>query len=58
MIGRAALWGLAAAGQSGVENVLDVLRNGIDSTLFGIGKPSIDKLSPGDLLIPAGFSPG
>ncbi len=58
MIGRAALWGLAAAGQSGVENVLDVLRNGIDSTLLGIGKESIDKLSPADLLIPAGFSPG
>jgi pre-mycofactocin synthase len=58
MIGRAALWGLAVAGQSGVENVLDVLRNGIDSTLLGIGKESIDKLSPADLLIPAGFSPG
>ena len=58
MIGRAALWGLAAAGQPGVENVLDVLRNGIDSTLLGIGKSSIEKLSPADLLIPAGFSPG
>ena len=41
MIGRAALWGLAVSGQFGVENVLDVLRNGIDSTLLGIGKPSI-----------------
>ena len=58
MIGRAALWGLAAAGQFGVENVLDVLRNGIDSTLLGIGKASIDELSPADLLIPPGFSPG
>ena len=58
MIGRAALWGLAAAGQSGVENVLEVLRNGIDSTLLGIGRESIDKLSPADLLIPPGFSPG
>jgi heme/flavin dehydrogenase (mycofactocin system) len=58
MIGRAALWGLAAAGQQGVENVLDVLRNGIDSTLLGIGKDSIEKLSPSDLLIPSGFSPG
>jgi isopentenyl diphosphate isomerase/L-lactate dehydrogenase-like FMN-dependent dehydrogenase len=26
MIGRAYLWGLAANGQAGVENVLDVLR--------------------------------
>ncbi len=58
MIGRAALWGLAVAGQQGVENVLDVLRNGIDSTLLGIGKQSTDDLSPTDLLIPAGFSPG
>ena len=58
MIGRAALWGLAVSGQFVVENVLDVLRSGIDSTLRGIGKPSIEKLSPADLLIPAGFSPG
>ena len=58
MIGRAALWGLAVAGQQGVENVLDVLRNGIDSTLLGIGRQSTDDLSPADLLIPAGFSPG
>src|SRR5208282_386951 len=30
MIGRACLWGLAAAGQQGVENVLDIFRGGID----------------------------
>ncbi len=35
MIGRAYLWGLAANGQAGVENVLDVLRSGIDSALLG-----------------------
>jgi isopentenyl diphosphate isomerase/L-lactate dehydrogenase-like FMN-dependent dehydrogenase len=58
MIGRAALWGLAAAGQAGVENVLDVLRNGIDSTMLALGKPSIDVLSPADLLIPVGFTRG
>ena len=29
MIGRAYLWGLAANGQPGVENVLDILRDGI-----------------------------
>ncbi|HEY4377689.1 MAG TPA: pre-mycofactocin synthase MftD, partial [Acidimicrobiales bacterium] len=38
MIGRAYLWGLAANGQAGVENVLDVLRGGIDSALLGIGR--------------------
>ena len=37
MIGRAYLWGLAANGQAGVENVLDILRGGIDSTLLGLG---------------------
>ncbi len=31
MIGRAYLWGLAANGQAGVENVLDLLRGGIDA---------------------------
>ena len=46
MIGRAYLWGLAANGQAGVENVLDVLRGGIDSALLGLGLSSIDELRP------------
>jgi isopentenyl diphosphate isomerase/L-lactate dehydrogenase-like FMN-dependent dehydrogenase len=57
MIGRAYLWGLAANGQAGVENVLDVLRMGIDSNMLGMGKSSIAELSPDDLVIPDGFSP-
>ncbi len=57
MIGRAYLWGLAANGQAGVENVLDILRNGIDSTLYGIGKSSTDELSMDDLVIPRDFFP-
>ena len=56
MIGRPYLWGLAADGQAGVENVLDVLRNGIDSALLGLGHASIAELSPADLLIPDGFA--
>ena len=56
MIGRAYLWGLAANGQAGVENVLDILRNGVDSALLGLGKSSIHELSPDDLLVPAGFA--
>ena len=55
MIGRAYLWGLAANGQAGVENVLDVLRSGIDSTLLGMGVSSIDELDPDLLLVPDGF---
>jgi heme/flavin dehydrogenase (mycofactocin system) len=55
MIGRAYLWGLAANGQAGVENVLDLLRSGIDSTLFGMGVASVDDLDPEQLLVPDGF---
>jgi heme/flavin dehydrogenase (mycofactocin system) len=55
MIGRAYLWGLAANGQAGVENVLDILRGGIDSALLGLGVRSIDDLSTDDLVIPPDF---
>ncbi len=56
MIGRAYLWGLAAAGQPGVENVLDLLRSGIDSALLGLGCSSIADLSKDNLVIPPGFT--
>jgi pre-mycofactocin synthase len=56
LIGRAYLWGLAANGQAGVENVLDLLRSGLDSCLLGLGHSSIAELSPDDLVIPAGFT--
>ena len=56
MIGRAYLWGLAANGQAGVENVLDILRGGIDSTLLGVGRISIHDLSAEDVVIPPGFT--
>jgi isopentenyl diphosphate isomerase/L-lactate dehydrogenase-like FMN-dependent dehydrogenase len=55
MIGRACLWGLAAAGQAGVENVLDILRAGIDSALLGLGRGCVDELTRGDIVIPDGF---
>ena len=55
MIGRAYLWGLAANGQAGVENVLDVLRGGIDSALLGMGRASIHELTRDDFVIPDGF---
>ena len=55
MIGRAYLWGLAANGQAGVENVLDILRSGIDSTLLGTGRSSIQDIRPSDVVVPAGF---
>jgi pre-mycofactocin synthase len=55
MIGRAYLWGLAANGQAGVENVLDILRNGIDSALLGLARSSVHDLSRDDVIVPPGF---
>jgi heme/flavin dehydrogenase (mycofactocin system) len=56
MIGRAYLWGLGAAGQAGVENVLDLMRSGLDSALLGLGHYSTTELSTDDLVIPQGFT--
>ena len=56
MIGRAYLWGLAAAGQAGVENVLDIMRAGIESALLGLGRASTAELTPDDVIVPPGFS--
>jgi len=56
MIGRAYLWGLAAAGQAGVENVLDIMRAGIESALLGLGRASTSEIAPEDVLVPLGFS--
>src|SRR5580692_8108595 len=56
MIGRAYLWGLAANGQAGVENVLDIMRGGMESALLGLGHASIHQLHPDDLVVPDGFT--
>ena len=56
LIGRAYLWGLGANGQAGVENVLDLLRSGVNACLLGLGHSSIPELSPDDLVIPPGFT--
>jgi heme/flavin dehydrogenase (mycofactocin system) len=56
LIGRAYLWGLAANGQAGVENVLDILRGGIDSAVLGLGHSSVHDLSASDIIVPPGFT--
>ena len=56
MIGRAYLWGLAASGEAGVANVLDIMRSGIDSALMGLGKSSVRELNARDVLVPHGFT--
>jgi len=55
MIGRAYLWGLSVNGQAGVENVLDVLRGGIDACLLGLGKSHVNELTADDVTAPEGF---
>jgi pre-mycofactocin synthase len=55
MIGRAYLWGLAVAGQAGVENVLDVLRGGIDAALLALGKSDVADLDRTDVVAPPDF---
>ena len=55
MIGRAYLWGLAANGQAGVENVLDVVRSGMDATMTGIGVASVQDLRRSDVVAPRDF---
>ncbi|AYJ51768.1 pre-mycofactocin synthase MftD [Rhodococcus sp. P1Y] len=55
LIGRAYLWGLAAGGRTGVENVLDILRGGVDSAVLGLGHSSVHDLSPADVVVPPDF---
>jgi L-lactate dehydrogenase (cytochrome) len=56
LIGRAFLWGLAAAGEPGVRHVLNILRDGIDESLLALGRASIHELTPDDLVVPRGFA--
>ncbi len=46
LLGRAALYGLAAAGREGVERAIDLLKGEIDRDLGLIGAPSIKGLGP------------
>jgi heme/flavin dehydrogenase (mycofactocin system) len=55
MIGRAPLWGLAANGQAGVENVLDILRGGLDATMRALGRARVRDLAREDVVAPADF---
>jgi pre-mycofactocin synthase len=44
LIGRAYLWGLAAEGETGVRDILDLFRRGILATLADLGCPSVQAL--------------
>jgi heme/flavin dehydrogenase (mycofactocin system) len=56
LIGRAYLWGMAANGEAGVTNVLEILKKGIDEALLGLGRASIHDLVREDLIIPPDFT--
>jgi (S)-mandelate dehydrogenase len=56
LLGRASLYGLAAAGQAGVDHVLRLLKDEVDRTLAQIGCPSVAQLSP-DYAIADGSMP-
>jgi isopentenyl diphosphate isomerase/L-lactate dehydrogenase-like FMN-dependent dehydrogenase len=58
LIGRAYLWPLAAAGEVGVRRILDVFRDGIDSTLALIGCASIAALDASYVTAPREWRDG
>lgn len=55
LLGRATLYGLAARGESGVDEVLALIKADIDRTLAQIGCPNIASLSPAYLLNEGGI---
>ncbi|MGY2704838.1 MULTISPECIES: pre-mycofactocin synthase MftD [unclassified Nocardioides] len=49
-VGRAFLYGLAVSGEEGVHEVLQILRRGIEETMFGIGHSRLSDVSRDDLM--------
>jgi pre-mycofactocin synthase len=56
MIGRDYLWGMAANGERGVQNVLSILKSGMNEALLGLGRSSVHDLSRDDVLVPPDFT--
>jgi isopentenyl diphosphate isomerase/L-lactate dehydrogenase-like FMN-dependent dehydrogenase len=57
LVGKAYLYGLAVAGQSGVEQVLEIFRSELDNALGLLGCVSVDDLDP-SFVIGAAAEPG
>ncbi len=56
LVGRPWLFGLAAGGERGVDEVLQLFREGLDNALVHLGHRSIREFGPEDLIIPTGFA--
>jgi isopentenyl diphosphate isomerase/L-lactate dehydrogenase-like FMN-dependent dehydrogenase len=56
MIGRATLYGLAAAGEAGASRALDILEAEIRRTMGVLGCASIAALTPDHVVLPPGFA--
>lgn len=52
LIGRPALWGLAAGGETGVRRVLEILRDEIDLALAQLGRPSVASVDRSMVVVP------
>jgi 4-hydroxymandelate oxidase len=52
LVGRPILWGLAAAGQAGVERVLSLFRTELEHAMGLAGRPDVASLDR-SLLVPA-----
>ena len=54
---RAEGWAECAGdGQGGVENVLDIMRDGLKAAMMGNGHSSLDQISVDDLVVPPNFA--
>ena len=57
MVGRPYIWALAAGGEQGVRQILEVYRQGIAGTLTLLNCPSVEDLNPSHIRMPPGFNP-
>ena len=55
-VGRAPLWGVSAAGESGASRAIEILREELDRVLAFSGCASVDALDRSILHVPPGFS--
>ncbi|RPI51561.1 MAG: alpha-hydroxy-acid oxidizing enzyme, partial [Acidobacteria bacterium] len=58
LIGRAYAYGLAAAGEPGVERAIEILRTGMVRTMKLLGVSSIHELNHTYVDVPVGWLPG